>query len=978
MERFTILSRVILVFLLVYPLSHLQAGNGRIRGSIRAEASREPVAATVMVLGSRLGTAADASGTYELRELPPGRYTLKFSALGHASVLMRDVFVHPDQTVLLDVEMQQAPIDIGGVEVVARLPLVDRTRTWTHTTFFDDDVSRLPVRSVGEIAALAPSSFKGFVRGARTFETRTTVDGIDITDDLARWFAVVSNANLHPSGGRTFTQFESSQSATLNIPLEAVDQATLMAGMAAADFSSSTGGYVTYGLREGRGPLTGSVSARVSQLGGLRHLGPDIYNDAGAYLEQKAVLQTSSNPERRAFGSLCTWYPGKYGYGNRPDVQLSASLGGSLSDLVGVFLTAQWSDAHGRLPNEWTRAAGTSVKLNLYPSSGLRLQATLLGEDRGRLFGWKNRSYVDYFRYFLEGVPKWDGLSAAGALKLTHVVDDRWAYEILASVSTTMQRRGYCDTDGDGIPALGEEGEFLTFADTAQVNRYQSKAGSDVSRFFRQSGDGATLNQPGIGGLIVLGCPSIFYDEISTFRSMLKAHISLQPVPHHLVTLGAQAALTTIERVCRQGNNPAPFPNYKNYAEEVWKRSPHEYSVYLHDRMEYWSLIINAGIRADILDLSAADLANWYAPWVNTTDEHGGPVRSYVRGEEVPVRVFYSPRLGVSHPITDHAALYFSWSQMARPMPYSILYAKYAYNGTITNYPLVHVGQEPVRSTEYNFGIQWSPAEDLLCTVDLYAKDYANYFVTSNIHPGAPGVFLSSDRTVVPLVTSADFVFARGIETSVLARRVQLPWNLTLSGRLSYVFSYAKAGTSVPGTGRVYAGSSGDSAAFGGMIPFGDLDAASRVYYSVPGGYRTSNAGYDRKHRIVANLAVDLPWSMRLNALGTFASGFYYRIPQVELYVPVYREGPWNKRVDIRLEKGIWLGGPVRATLFIDLINAFNWVNVLAYNWSGDGAWELYGDPTGGPQRNRPVADEGATLVYDLPREVYFGLRLSF
>jgi hypothetical protein len=49
----------------------------------------------------------------------------------------------------------------------------------------------------------------------------------------------------------------------------------------------------------------------------------------------------------------------------------------------------------------------------------------------------------------------------------------------------------------------------------------------------------------------------------------------------------------------------------------------------------------------------------------------------------------------------------------------------------------------------------------------------------------------------------------------------------------------------------------------------------------------------------------------------------------------------------------------------------------------GQLAWEQDGDPTGGPTVNRAVgksstnASDGS-LIYDVPREVYFGVNFTF
>ncbi|MGB6034031.1 MAG: hypothetical protein WBH55_14490, partial [Bacteroidota bacterium] len=73
-----------------------------------------------------------------------------------------------------------------------------------------------------------------------------------------------------------------------------------------------------------------------------------------------------------------------------------------------------------------------------------------------------------------------------------------------------------------------------------------------------------------------------------------------------------------------------------------------------------------------------------------------------------------------------------------------------------------------------------------------------------------------------------------------------------------------------------------------------------------------------------------------------------------------------------------------RVAFYVDLINAFNSRNIVGYNNSNVGqlAWEKDGDPEGGPTINRPVG-KGAqggdgSLVYDVPREVFFGVNFTF
>jgi len=104
-----------------------------------------------------------------------------------------------------------------------------------------------------------------------------------------------------------------------------------------------------------------------------------------------------------------------------------------------------------------------------------------------------------------------------------------------------------------------------------------------------------------------------------------------------------------------------------------------------------------------------------------------------------------------------------------------------------------------------------------------------------------------------------------------------------------------------------------------------------------------------------------------------------------------FGESPWNKQVDIRIEKGFTVEN-IRFAVYFDMKNAFDWVNILSYDNTSSGAalWEYSNngrtaagvadpsatiDPTG--IYKRAVGLDG-TPFYDIPREYYFGVRIDF
>jgi hypothetical protein len=170
---------------------------------------------------------------------------------------------------------------------------------------------------VYDLVATSPSVYKGFVRGGKQFETKTLIDGIDVTDQF-----YASAADNGPGASTPYLTYnavmrhaQAEKSALMTLNAGSVEEANVLTGGVGADYSSATAGVVSYSLREGRGALTGGGKLRISS-GGLKHHGPDVYNDGSKYLAEKAGLAASTDANNRAKAERYTWSPGKYSYGD--------------------------------------------------------------------------------------------------------------------------------------------------------------------------------------------------------------------------------------------------------------------------------------------------------------------------------------------------------------------------------------------------------------------------------------------------------------------------------------------------------------------------------------------------------------------------------------------------------------------------------------------------------------------------------------
>lgn len=960
------------------------AGNGKITGTVIGPDGAPLAGANVILVGTMQGASADVEGRFIVLNVPPGTYRVRAAAVGYAAQVITGVRVGSDQIVTLNFQLQSEAVGLAEVVIQAERPIVDKSQTSARTRLTGDEITALPGADLQSMIATSASTYKGFVRGGRQFETKTLVDGIDVTDQFAAWYADVPGGNTaYLTYNAVMRTRDAQGSALVDLSKASVEEASVLTGGVGSDYSSASAGIISYNLREGRGAWTFRAEGRMGAQG-YKNLGPDAYADDSVYFRIRDNYARSAAAADRDKARRFTYTKDKYSYNNKfPDVVFDLSTGGSVTEDFGLYLTGRWYDSHGLLPNEHTRKLNASAKLNYNLTPSMKLNGTFLLEDRGSLFGWKNTSYSDDFRYFLEGVPTWTGANIVGSLKLTHVLSPETFYEVQASIVNDNSMRGFSDDDGDGIVELGENGDYLEWADTAQVNRYMANAGNaQMNKFFSPTprNETASENTVIMSGAtnLKIARPGIYFEDFTNQVITLKADITSQVDPHHQLRAGLQARLHDLDMTRRAGYIGGVFPTYKNYVDEVWNVKPKEYSAYIQDKMEYAGLIINLGLRLDGLDLAAADFDNYFAPFKDTQDAAGGNVRVPVRGENADIKWFFSPRIGVSHPISDDAAMYFSFSRQQQSQPFSRLYTNYADFGNPSLPVEVRTDQDPIKSTNYDLGIQWAFFDGYGLDINAFYKDIESY--------GGTGLVITPRAPWRSYNINTEFGYAdsRGVELTLKKTILPVADFLSIGGRLAYAYSYVKQSVYAGGNVTSYSTVGGDSVKYSGEIPWTDIKYWNTIERNVLGGNSTLLGGYDRTHRVTYNLVMRFPEEITLSSVGTFQSGFYFPLTLGDPRKRELGESPWTKQVDVRLEKAFTIRGIGRIAAYVDVINVFGWENIIAYNSTNVGqlAWERTGDPTGGPTINRPIgisaSGNDGSMIYDLPRMVYFGLTFNF
>lgn len=173
-------SRFACTFLAVSTSIILFAQNS-IEGRITDKRMKEPLTgATILIESTKKGTTADIDGNYKFKDLAPGKYTLVVSYVSYNTQRIPDVKVEAGNTTSLNIELDDAALQLQSVEVVAR------RRTDTELSMIKS------VRSSVQVVSGVSSQQIGKTLDRDASEVVKRVPGVTIQDNR---FIVVRGLN---------------------------------------------------------------------------------------------------------------------------------------------------------------------------------------------------------------------------------------------------------------------------------------------------------------------------------------------------------------------------------------------------------------------------------------------------------------------------------------------------------------------------------------------------------------------------------------------------------------------------------------------------------------------------------------------------------------------------------------------------------------------------------------------------------------
>jgi outer membrane receptor protein involved in Fe transport len=872
-----------LTFLLALPLFQERqllwgAVTGKIAGIIKDKDTGEPLpGVTVMILGTTMGAAANEKGEYFILNVPPGVYKLKASLIGYTPVEVDQVKVSLDLTTTIDFQLTAQPVEVGGITVTAERPIIEPDLTSTAHIVTSVDVIHLPVINSDGIIYRTPGVVFDPIGGPinqGNVGTAIGNEGNRVTD--------TANPGITLRGGRPEEVVYMVDGLSITDPILA-GQATNL-----SHFTISEAQLITSGFNAEYGNAMSGIVNYVTQEGGAKLSGKYQYS-TDQILGDKYDLGTNEH-----FLDLAGPVPGT-------QEKLVYYLSGNL------YLTNDWGPRLYSLPHHQQQTYRTQGKLTfkLTPSMTMRAGGFL-----------NRRQYERYdhtFLYDLEGFDCTLEKARQAYLSLTHSLSKSTFYEFKLGYFNndfTIGRRldqNFLDrtanemfpNDPDKAKAFvsqhkdevwgGHWWEDYKFADpspdTADWKRYRQRVMYQnyplaVANLFYSYGDDRLYEKRG--------------SDVYT----VKLDVTSQVDFHNQIKSGIEFDQYKITR----HYNSLPWDPLTFI--DLYEYKPVGGAIYVQDKLEFQGLVVNAGGRLDYISKDAE-------VWPSDTDVPNRPdLHPEARDKKANANYTFSPRLGISHPISDKMTVFFNYGHFTQQPTFHDLYLSLNPNLQRGNQEVGNPDLKPSRNIQYELGLNRAITRDMKFNVTAYYKDVYNMVQFQRI-------FISP--TPYDILKNLDYANVKGIEVTLSQRPRKY-----ISFNLSYVLQYAEGTNS----------DEYDQYEYHSRDATDPVTGLPRVFPST-----VKPLDFDRRHSFVLQGDWRFPTDFKLTALRDFGISV---ISEVNSGLPYtkrdyrgnrvgttneYRK-PWTYNTDLTVDKSFKIYGR-EINVFVQVFNLFDRINIL-------------------------------------------------
>ncbi len=883
---------------------------GRLSGRVLDPAKQPLVGANVAIPAARTGAITDADGHYVILNVPAGTYDVRVSLIGYQAVLTQQVVVNADNTTVLDVTLKSTPVPIQEVVVNAQRPVVDVNQTSQLATVSRKELTKLPVQELQDVVNLQAGVVDGHFRGGRTGEVQYQVDGVTVNNPF-------------------------NNTSSLKLDRSLLEEVQVISGTFGAEYGQAMSGVVNAVLRSGGEKFQWDAEA---------FSGGYYFTDGGT-LSFRSIEGLQTLPGHRLV-------PFEARPADLQNYQITAS------GPIGLPQTNYLITGRYYTSNDWVRGTRrflptdtSNFESKEFVGHARRYRVPLL---EGRVFGD-------------ETVPLGFARELSGVVKLTNHTFKNTDFGYQAIWNVLHDRRANdafrLDPDGQSQQHTFSIVHGLDFTHTlGKASFYNLNVRENFFRYRDMAYD--SLSDPRYAaagapkgdadyelGAYVQGVDFTRFTQ-KTDALVAKGTYESQLNREHHIKVGGEFSYTLLQFgnpgylvytnvpgtnqqvLVRYQDQPPNYPAVSEYR-------PVTSSAFAQDDVEWNNLRLRGGLRFDFFDARSSlpsDLAN---PANSISDAPQSVPKA------ASAKVSFSPRLGVSYPVTRDAALYFAYGHFSQMPALGTMFDNANYQklaglqadpeaeakvGVIGN-PDV----KPERTVQYQFGYKQAVTEWLGVDVSAFYKDIRDLLGVE---------FVSTyNGAEYERLTNVDFGNVIGFTLSLDQRK--LGW---VTSTVDYTWQLAQGNSSDP------------------------RETATRAQAGEDPRPRLVPLNWDQRHTL--NLTVDVAWPHQLSTSAVL------KVASGQPYTPVLSAGfaggietnsgrkPSGLVLDVRGERPVDLG-QIGLTAFARVFNVFDtrFFNGPVFNSSGSPYYSRY------PAADLPTL-VNPTRFYP-PRRIEVGVTLN-
>ncbi len=956
----------VMILCLFCSMALFAATTGKLAGRVTDSMGRPLAYANVILQGTQIGAQTKENGSFIIINVPPGTYNVIFTAIGYDKYTVNGVRINVDGTATVNAKLPIKGVAIEGVTVNAVQEKIQKGKVGSGRNIQMEQSGDVAVKSVEGLIALeagvTQSGGEIHVRGGRGNEVVYSIDGMSVSDpvDGGAALSVDTDAiqDMSIMTGSFSAEYGNAQSGVVNIVTKDGDE--FYSGKIEFD--------TDHIISEGRnsdlvkfalgGPILGNIAPALKKSLTFYINGAAAWDDGyyralyknspnNDFIYRYPVYENTDSMHVITSRLLENEYSANDPYKNRKNFMGfdlgnrnfdSYNLNAKTKYVIDALQNVTFGIRGDRVTNNpfshtwkyaldhyWSDRTDQRQYIVTYDKSfspkqmNLKVKASYY--DKVHDLGPKGVDRNNYMSLYINPDSLANPVNLAAYIRRIMNSSD-YGYMSIDQIADGVMDDGYLPASFWTYRTQGLENAQNVEGFTAPGTIFDTFINDKTSTFNFRADLEYQLNSIHLAktGFEVYK-HHIVKDQLSGFLSIYEDRRqkyldqiiditdTLQYVDTDSTETGAFVPPQLLGVIQNGENNYIPIYKPQDYLAAAYAASgkhdsyiadPWQGAYYIQDKMEWEGMIVNLGVRTDF----------WYLGTKYQVKNDDGTYRYEDFKPEERLQLMVSPRLGVSHPISERDVLRFAYNyQNQLPQMQYIFTSKTPADAQVSD-EIITVGNpklQPQITVTYEVGLQHQISEDYVADITAYYKNIYNYVSTKKVsQPGQEQVYWYE-------YTSEDYGSARGLDLSV-----EKYMSNFFSANLAYSLSWAQGNNS-------------------------DV-----VIQDVMTSLREFPLDWDIRHNLNASFSfrIDrgeeffIPFTSLILPIDDFSANVTYNVASGSPYTPQTLLGStaldtnskrkdFTQNTNLKLTKTIAMNKKMSVRLFIDVQNLFKNMNVL-------------------------------------------------